>query len=74
MHGYVVFAESRWAALSDAEGRYTLELPAGAYKLEAWHEHLGVRTVDVVVEEGKSVAPEIKFKWIPPPPPPDAGP
>ena len=39
-----------WFALSDDEGRYEIrDVPAGTYKVKAWHERLPPQTVDVVV-------------------------
>jgi plastocyanin len=50
MRSWVVVAEHRYYALTDADGRFTVDrLPPGRYKLRLWHETLGTATRDVVV-------------------------
>lgn len=62
MRGYVVFSEGRAFAVSDAEGKWSFELPAGTHTLEAWHEKLGTKTIEVKVEEGKSTEVKLSFR------------
>ncbi len=41
-----------WFAATDERGRYRIEgVPAGTYKLKAWHERLPPQTVEIVVPE-----------------------
>jgi len=40
-------------------GKFRLELPPGKHKLQAWHPYLGVKTTEVTVAAGKTVA--VKF-------------
>jgi plastocyanin len=50
MKAWVVVAEHPYYALSDAEGRFTLDgLPPGRYKVRLWHETLGSLTREVEV-------------------------
>ena len=60
--GYVVFNENRLFAVTDEEGRFELEVPPGAYTLEAWHEKLGTKLAEVKVEEGKTAEPQLSFR------------
>jgi len=49
MSAFVVVAAGP-AAVSGADGVFALrDVPPGSYKLTAWHERLGVRTVEVTV-------------------------
>jgi hypothetical protein len=42
-------------AVTDSDGNYKIEgLPAGSYKITAWHEKLGEKTVEVVLVPGES--------------------
>lgn len=61
MRAYVVFSEHAAFAVTDAEGKWSLELPAGTYTLEAWHEKLGTTTAEVKVEEGKTHEVELSL-------------
>jgi plastocyanin len=50
MRSWVVVTEHPFYALSDAEGRFTLDnLPAGKYMLRLWHETLGTASREVTV-------------------------
>ena len=50
MKAWVVVAEHPFYAVSDAEGRFTLDgVPPGRYKVRLWHEALGAVTRDVEV-------------------------
>ncbi len=49
-------------AVSAADGTYTIDdLPAGDYVLEAWHEHLGSKTMSVTVEADAASAASFDF-------------
>jgi plastocyanin len=50
MRSWVIVTEHPFYALSDADGRFTLEgLPAGRYTLRLWHETLGTASREIVV-------------------------
>ena len=52
MNCIVLVLESPWFAATDAQGRYVIrDVPAGTYKLKAWHERLPARTMKVTVPE-----------------------
>jgi plastocyanin len=56
MRGFVVVTDHPFFAVSGADGSFTIEkVPAGKYKLEAWHAFYGPKTVDVEVADGKTV-------------------
>ena len=50
MKAWVVVAEHSFYAVSDPEGRFTLDgLPPGRYKVRLWHETLGTATREIEV-------------------------
>jgi plastocyanin len=52
MHCVVLVLENPFFALADSRGRYVIrDVPAGKYKLRAWHERLPPLVHDVVVPE-----------------------
>lgn len=56
MRGFVVVTDHPFFAVSGDDGSFTIEkVPAGKYKLEAWHSKYGVKTVEVDVADGKTV-------------------
>jgi plastocyanin len=56
MRGFVVVTDHPFFATSAADGSFTIEkVPAGKYKLEAWHAFYGLKTVEVDVADGKTV-------------------
>lgn len=61
MISYVVVNPNPYFGVTGPDGMAKLELPAGKYKVEAWHEKFGVKTADVTVEEGKPA--EVKFEY-----------
>ena len=61
MTTYVGVMDHPYFAVTDDAGGFTIpNLPVGSYTLEAWHEKLGTKSVDVVVSEGMPPL-EIKF-------------
>ena len=55
MGGYWVVADNPYAALSDADGKFSItEIPAGTYKVKIWHETLGESMQEVVVKPGET--------------------
>ena len=62
MAAYIAVMPHPWAAITDENGSFVLrDVPAGTYKLYAWHEVLGTLTREVKVAGGRSVAVEIEF-------------
>ena len=52
---YVSVFSHPFFTVSDSDGNYKIEgLPPGSYKITAWHEKLGEKTVEVVVVPGES--------------------
>ena len=50
MHCIVLVLPNPWFALSDARGRFVIrDVPAGTYKLRAWHERLPSATKEIIV-------------------------
>ena len=50
MHCVILVVPSRFFAKADDKGRYTIgQVPAGTYKLRAWHERFPAKTVEVTV-------------------------
>lgn len=50
MHCVILVLENPYYAVVDARGRYTIaNVPAGTYKLKAWHERLPAQTKDINV-------------------------
>ncbi|MFO1451044.1 MAG: carboxypeptidase regulatory-like domain-containing protein [Opitutaceae bacterium] len=48
----VLVLPNPWFALSEANGRYTIHnVPAGTYRLKAWHERLPPQAREIVVPE-----------------------
>ena len=62
MNGWVVVHTNPYFAVSDAQGKLEIaDLPAGTYKVDAWHEDLGTVSTQVTIESGKST--EAKFEF-----------
>jgi plastocyanin len=54
MRGFVVVTDHPFYAVSGDDGSFTIsKLPAGKYKLEAWHTRFGLKTAEVEVADGK---------------------
>lgn len=50
MHCIVLVLPSRCFAVADRRGRYEIrDVPAGTYRLRAWHERLPAQTVEITV-------------------------
>jgi plastocyanin len=62
MTGFVIVTDHPFFAVSKDDGSVTIEkVPAGKYKLEAWHSQYGLKTQEVTVEDGKTV--DVKFTY-----------
>ncbi len=53
MTGFAVVNANPYFGVTAEDGTAKIELPAGKYTIEAWHEKYGVKTADVTIEEGK---------------------
>lgn len=63
MTGWFVVADHPYYVLTDAEGRFTLkDVPPGTYKLQIWHETLGVQTKEVTVKPKEETRVTIEVK------------
>jgi plastocyanin len=63
MQAYIVVTESPYFAVTDAEGRFMLEeVPAGTYKLKAWHEKLGTLEQEVTVAPSATATGGFEYK------------
>lgn len=57
MWGWLIVSEHPYVAVTDAQGHFEIkDVPAGSYKVEIWHEKLGVEMKDVSVKPGETVA------------------
>lgn len=63
MTGYIVLTDHPFAATTGEDGTFRIAgLPPGRYTLEAWHEKLGTKRVEVTVApNGEAKAPELQF-------------
>ncbi|HMJ88714.1 MAG TPA: carboxypeptidase regulatory-like domain-containing protein [Candidatus Acidoferrum sp.] len=56
MHCVVLVVENPFFSVTDARGRYTItDVPAGSYKLKAWHERLPPQSQDITVPDSGEV-------------------
>lgn len=62
MTGYLaVFGHGAFAVTGD-DGSFRIEgLPAGDWVIEAWHESLGARTMEVSVGDGETVTADVEY-------------
>ncbi|WP_437784907.1 carboxypeptidase regulatory-like domain-containing protein [Sorangium sp. So ce1097] len=65
MRGFVVVTDHPFFAVSGDDGSFTIEkVPAGTYKLEAWHSRYGLKTAEVTVTEGADDKPaQVTFTY-----------
>lgn len=61
MISHVVVNPNPYFGVSGVDGTAKISLPAGKYKVEAWHEKFGVKVMDVTVEDGKPA--DVKFEY-----------
>jgi hypothetical protein len=66
MVAYIAVLPHPWAALTDARGQFQIgDVPAGDYRIYAWHEKLGTLAGRVRVVRGR--ATEVQFDFPRPP-------
>jgi hypothetical protein len=59
---WVVVSDGPYSAVSNADGGWAIDgVPAGTWKVEAWHERYGAKTVEVTVEDGKTTSLPLSF-------------
>jgi plastocyanin len=59
MSAMIVVAPSGFATVASSDGRFTLDLPAGRYRLTALSERASPVSVELTSTQGASVAPEL---------------
>lgn len=63
MHGFAFVAKNPYYALVAEDGSYKIEnVPAGKYKIKAWHGTLGTKKGKVEVAAGGEVTADFEFK------------
>ncbi len=63
MFGFMMAPEHPYAVVVDDAGNFSLDnIPAGTYKLKAWHPSLGVQESEVTVTAGTSVESNFNFQ------------
>lgn len=73
MSAFIAVMPHPWAALTGDNGEFTLgRLPAGNYRLYAWHEVLGTLARDVQVTTNRATTVELEFTASDRPPVSDA--
>jgi plastocyanin len=62
MEGFILVLPNRWFTQPAPDGSFELKsLPAGTYRIKAWHPDLGERVVSVTVGENEVRTVEIAF-------------
>lgn len=62
MHDYLFVASNPYYAVTGEDGAFVIsDVPAGSYKLIAWHPNLGVQEADVTVAAGATANKEFTF-------------
>jgi hypothetical protein len=62
MNAYAGVMSHPYFAVSGRDGAFEIKgLPAGTYELEAWHEKLGTKTMQVTVGENESKTADFAF-------------
>ncbi len=63
MSAFVLVLENPYFSLTGKDGVFKIEnVPAGTYKLSAWHERLKTITKDVTIEAGKTASVDFQLK------------
>ncbi len=62
MAGWIFVAGNPYYSVTGEDGAFSLaDVPAGKYKLEVWHEKLGVQTREVEVKAGETTRLDVEF-------------
>jgi plastocyanin len=61
MSAVIVVAPTGYVALAATDGRFTLDLPAGRYRVTALSERASAASIDITSTQGASTAPEIRL-------------
>lgn len=62
MSSFIIVKANPYFAVTDEAGRFKIDnVPAGSYKLEAWQEKLGKKTVDVIVKPKEDSSADLVF-------------
>lgn len=62
MTGFVVITDHPFFAVSGDDGSFTInKVPAGKYKVEAWHSQFGLKSTEVEIADGKTA--DISFSY-----------
>lgn len=63
MFSWGLAAENPYAVVVNSDGTYEIkDIPAGSYKLRAWHPSLGIQDADVTVSAGGSVTQNFTYE------------
>ncbi len=63
MIGWAYVPDNPYYAVVAADGSFSIaDIPAGTYKVEAWHPYLGIQKGSVTVEAGGKAAVNFEFK------------
>jgi plastocyanin len=54
MSAFVAVMSHPYFDVTEDDGRYEIQVPAGTYTIESWHERLGTRTQEVTVAAGET--------------------
>ncbi len=74
MRSFVVVTDHPFFAVSGAEGSFRIErVPAGKFRLEAWHARYGLKTQEVTVADGQTLELAFSFDGTEPEPPENQG-
>ncbi len=62
MHDYLFVASNPYYAVTGEDGSFAIsDVPAGSYKLIAWHPNLGAQEADVTVAAGATASQDFTF-------------
>jgi plastocyanin len=67
MNAFIVVAPSAFAAVASPDGRFTLDLPRGRYRLTALSERAAPVSVEITSTDGATTAPELTLNesnWV----------
>jgi hypothetical protein len=63
MSAYILVTSSPYYAVTDERGEFSIEeVPVGSYKIEIWHEKLGIQSKTVSVQGSHPVRIDIVYR------------